>query len=133
MMIAAFTLLKAVVETSNVTKDTENIVNTGWKDFALEEKVVPTCIEHLKPRASWTMMQKRSSMWLKKRGKIEIELDKQKVRNSKLFDVLRIETKKNHELTREVKLLKRRLGELVSDRFRMWKWLWIYSMKVKWN
>ena len=38
-----------------------------------------------------------------------------KDRNSKLFEVLRTETKKNHELTLEVKLLKRRLGEVVSD------------------
>ena len=48
-------------------------------------------------------------------AELERELDELKVRNAKLFEALRIETKRSHELDIQVKLLKRRLGEVVSD------------------
>ena len=49
------------------------------------------------------------------KAELEKELDELKVRNTKLFEALRIETKRSHDLDVQVKLLKRRLGEVVSD------------------
>ena len=56
LMIALFTWTEEDVETKNISKDTEEIVNTGWEDSALEQKVVATYIEPLKLRAIWNMI-----------------------------------------------------------------------------